>query len=142
VVAVVALAGWAMLPTPSSATLQARPFDWSTIQQARKDGRVVMVKFTATWCAKCIQQDYAIFDRSELAETLEQLDVLYIKADVSRGDMPAAKWMKQNGYGVAIPMTLVYPGPGEPIGPLRSDLTLQQLIETLHRAAERSDPPP
>jgi thiol:disulfide interchange protein len=127
--------GWWMLTPPGEALLQGEKFDWAKIQQVRQAGRVVLVKFTATWCAKCLQQEMTVFSDPEVARTIEELNVYYVKADVSQAKTPGAKWMHENGYGVKIPMTLVFPPTGEHLPPMYSDLTSQQLIEKLREAA-------
>jgi thiol:disulfide interchange protein len=130
---VVGAGAW-MLRPPAPPLARAQSFDWDRIVQARQQGRVVVVKFTAAWCTKCLQQEAAIFNTPAVADVLDQPDVLYVKADVSRRDMPAARWLHENGLGSAVPLTLVYPARGEPLGPFRSDLTRESLLNAIDQA--------
>ena len=125
-----------MLPPSPAPLLAAEKFDPGAIARARGDGKVVLVKFTATWCAKCLQQEYQIFNTPEVVRAIRERGVVYIKGDVTRGDMPAAKWMRENGYGVRIPMTLIFPPTGAPLPPLRSELTSELLIQKLDEAGK------
>ncbi|RKY25221.1 MAG: hypothetical protein DRP83_06470, partial [Planctomycetota bacterium] len=58
-------------------------------------------------------------------------------ADVSQGSTPGAKWMHENGYGVKIPLTLIFPPAGAHLPPMYSDLTAQKLIEKLEQAGRQ-----
>lgn len=123
-----------MLQPPKPPLARAASFDWDRIAQARQSGKVVVVKFTAAWCTKCIQQEVTIFDTPEVAAVLDEPDVLYVKGDVSRRTMPAARWLAEHGYGSAVPLTLVYPARGEPLGPFRSNITREDLLAAIDRA--------
>ncbi len=124
---------WMLNPSPAP-LLEAEKFDPAEIARARSDGKVVLVKFTATWCAKCLQQEYKIFNTPEVVRAIRDRGVVYVKGDVTRSDLPAARWMRENGYGVRIPMTLIFPPTGPPLPPLRSELTIELLIQKLDEA--------
>ncbi len=132
------VSGWWMLTPPAEPLMKAAKFDWAQIQQARKDGRAVMIKFTAPWCTKCLEQDVTIFNKPEVAQAVSELGIYYVKADVSRASTPAAKWMHEQGYGVKIPMTLIFPPTGQALPPLGSEMTQDILIEKLKKAAGQS----
>lgn len=133
-VAIVVASGWWMLTPGEPPLIKGRDFDLSAIEQARSDGHVVVVKFTATWCTKCIQQDYEVFNTEPVAEAFEAHDVVYFKGDVTEHTGPASQWLRPR-YGLQIPLTLVYPPAGEHLPPLRSDLTQQGLIEAIQAAS-------
>jgi thiol:disulfide interchange protein len=137
-VALVAGAGAWMLSPPAEPLVKGRDFDLSAIEQARSEGKVVVVKFTATWCTKCIQQDYSVFNTPEVAEVLNAEDVLYVKGDVTDTSSSASQWLRPR-YGLQIPLTLVYPPQGEHLPPLRSDLTPEILLKAIEQA--RSEEP-
>ncbi len=106
--------------------------------RARRDGKVVLVKFTAAWCGKCLQQEYQVFNTPEVAQAIRDRGVVYVKGDVTRRDLPAARWMRDNGYGVRIPMTLIFPPAGAPLPPLRGELTKELLIRKLDEAGGKT----
>ena len=140
-VVLVAGCGVVMLAPPQPTVLaqfnvQAQPFDEANIAAWRAEGKVVVVKFTATWCLKCHQQDREIFETPEVAKVLAESGVVYVKADTSQGTLPAARWMQKNGFGSRIPMTIIYPPTGEPAKPIRA-LTKQQLIDAIREAKKR-----
>ena len=135
--AMAAGSGWWMLTPPGEPMLHGEKFDWARIQQVRESGRVVLVKFTATWCVKCLQQEATVFSDPALAQAIDELGVYYVKADVSQTSTPGAKWMHENGYGVKIPLTLIFPPAGAHLPPMYSDLTAQKLIEKLEQAGRQ-----
>lgn len=133
---VIALGGgvW-MLRQPAKPLVEPIPFSLSDIEQARAEGRVVLVKFTATWCAKCIQLEYQVYNTPRVADAIRDMNVVYMKGDVSRADMPAAVWMRENGYGVGIPLSIIFPPTGDALPPMRSDMTVETLVDALNQAA-------
>ncbi len=126
-----------MLRPPAPPLLEAVPFNEAGIEEARRDGRVLLVRFSAAWCVKCVQQDYQVFDTPVVAKAVRDLDAVYMKGDVTRGDSPAAKWMRRSGYGAQVPMTIIVPPRGQPFPPIREELTAELLIEKLQAAKKR-----
>ncbi len=135
-VVLVAGAGVWMLSPPEAPLVKGRDFDLSAIEQARSEGKVVVVKFTATWCTKCIQQDYSVFNTQQVADVLNSPEVLYVKGDVTDTTSAASQWLRPR-YGLQIPLTLVYPPQGEHLPPLRSDLTSEILLDAIERARSK-----
>lgn len=128
-------AGLWMLRPPSEPLVEPVPFNVSEIARTRAEGRVVLARFSATWCAKCIQQDYMIYNTPRVADAIRNLGVVYMKGDVTRADAPAARWMRDHGYGAGIPMAIIFPPEGKPLPPMRSEMTGKTLVEALRKAA-------
>jgi thiol:disulfide interchange protein len=132
-VALVAATGAAMLRPPEPSLLKARDFDAAEIADTRQEN-IVVVKFTANWCIKCLQQEEEVFESPRIAEAFEEYGVVYFKGDTSRKSMPAARWMWEKGYGAAVPLTLVYPpGQGAPLA--AHDLDEQKMLKMLRQAS-------
>ncbi|MBN1555869.1 MAG: thioredoxin family protein [Phycisphaerae bacterium] len=125
-----------MLRPPSQPLIEPVKFSVAEIDEARAEGKTVLVKFTANLCLKCKQQDYYVYNTPKVADAIRRLGVVYMKGDVSRADQPAAIWMHEHGYGSGIPMTIIFPPKGEPYPPMRSELTIDMLIEALQKATE------
>lgn len=131
-VAVAVSSGVWMLSPPGPPMIPYESFDQAQIQRLREQGDIVVVKFTAGWCGKCIEQDTTIFANEDVAEAFRETGAVLFRGDVGTKARPAAQWMHRNGYGSAIPLTLVYHGKSEPIE-LR-DMTAGEMVAALHEA--------
>lgn len=131
---------WLLRP-PAKTGLEPVSFDAVKMERARSEGKTVLVRFTASWCLKCLQQEYQVYRDPRLADAIRTWGVVYLEGDVSRADSPAAEWMHRHGYGAGIPLTIVFPPRGKPLPPMRSDLTAERLIEALRRAATEGKNP-
>jgi len=144
-VGIVAVAGWMLLPAPSGPLVKFEPFDAARLNQAREDGRMVVLKVTASWCTECKILDYQVFNTPETAEAFRRHDVLAMKADVTNADSPAAVWVN-NTFGVSPPLTVVYPPRGEPQARV-GRFGKREFLDWLEAASDAAsglaaDPPP
>jgi thiol:disulfide interchange protein len=133
-VAVVAAAGWLLLPEPAAPPLEFEEFSEARIDQARKDGRVVLVKVTAAWCTECKILDYQVFDTPKIAAELKRRNVLAVTADVTDRSRPASRWVEKR-FGGAPPLTIVYPASGGEPTAVPGRFTKAELIDMLDQAA-------
>jgi thiol:disulfide interchange protein DsbD len=78
-------------------------------------GRVVYVDFTARWCVTCQTNKAAVFSSKKVRKTLEQLDVVLLKADWTNQDPEISRALAGHSRS-AVPFNLVYgPGRDEPL---------------------------
>jgi thiol:disulfide interchange protein len=110
------------------------PYNEPQLAQLRREGKTVMVDFTANWCVNCqINMRFAI-DKPNVADVVEENQVITMVADWT--DRNDAIRTKLNELGAnAIPLLVVYPPDptAEPII-LRDMLTEKQVIEALEDA--------
>ena len=57
-----------------------------TFESAVKNGQVVMVEFTANWCANCKELESRVFTDPKAAEAIKRLGVTPIRADLTTED--------------------------------------------------------
>ena len=135
VVVAVAAGVWMLrAPTPPAVTLA--DFDEARIAAARKQGRPVVVKFTAAWCLSCKVVDATIYDDEQVARRFREDGVLAVKGDVTRSDMPANAMLYERFRG-APPLTVVLPPKdGKPIF-LPGKFSRDELFAALDKAAGR-----
>ncbi|MCD4825622.1 MAG: hypothetical protein K8S55_13585, partial [Phycisphaerae bacterium] len=100
-----------MLPRAEPPMTKAQPFDAAAVLAAQKAGRIVVVKFTSNTCIKCIQQDANVYNTPEIAKRFKAENIAYFKGNISASSA-AVEWMRANGFGTAVPLTLVYPAGG------------------------------
>ncbi len=113
--ALAVLAGFAFLPAAKS-MIDWQPYDAAAIQTAVEKERPVLIKFTADWCLSCQTVEKTVYSKKDIAELIEQKNVLAIKADTTEKDFPATIALEQvyNEPGVPVSMLFV-PGKEEPL---------------------------
>ena len=115
-VALAAAVGSAFLSAPAGELIDWQSYDAKLIQKAEAEGKPVLIKFTADWCLSCQVVEKRVYGRRDIAELIEQKDVLAIKADTTVKDYPATLALKNvyNEPGVPVSILLV-PGRNEPV---------------------------
>jgi thiol:disulfide interchange protein DsbD len=97
------------------------PIDWQpytseAVDAARKDGRVVMVEFTADWCANCLTLEATTFHNPQAVQALRQHEVLTFRADLTDQSAPGWTTLRHISPIAAIPLTAIYaPNHNQPI---------------------------
>jgi len=106
------LAGWVFLPAPAAELIQWQPYDASVIETANSESRPVLIKFTADWCWNCEVVEKVVFGRKDIADLIENKNVLAIKADTTLENYPASLDLKNKYKEPGVPVTILYI-PGE-----------------------------
>jgi thiol:disulfide interchange protein DsbD len=141
-VAIMAAGTWGvLLPNlsaaagPASATADASHTRWTAytaevLEQAKRDGRPVVLKVTADWCAICKELERTVYaDRRVIAESRRDGGVLFVKADVTRADAPFNEVIRRRGLG-GPPQTFLYNARGEQVDRLQK-YTAEGLLERI-----------
>lgn len=111
-----------------------QPYTAQTFASAARDGQVVMLEFTANWCANCKELESRVFTDPKAADAIRRLGVIPIRADLTTDS--AAGWPKLQTINASggIPLTVIYsPKLNEPIQ-LSSIYTTANLIDALEKA--------
>lgn len=125
-------AGALMLAPAKPLVVKFEPFDQARIDTALKDGRVVLIDFTASWCITCKAVEERVYNDPVVAAQLTKNNVLAIKGDTTTADLPANQ-MKQK-LGEAIPVTIIIPPDGRKPIHLRGIFSRQDLFAALEQA--------
>jgi len=105
-------AGAAFLPAPAEKLISWQNYDADLIETALATERPVLIKFTADWCLSCAVVEKMVYSRKDIAELIEQKDVLAIKADTTLRDYPATIALKDVYNEPGVPVSILF-GPGE-----------------------------
>jgi len=115
-VILVIFAGRMFLTAPPGELIDWQKYDSASIQTALKNGRPVLIKFTADWCLSCQAVEKLVYSREDVAKLLEQKNVLMIKADTTVKGYPATLALKNIYNEPGVPVTiLLTPGKKEPV---------------------------
>ena len=114
--AALAVGGGIWMLTPAKASvITMEKFSTQRIDAARKENRLVLVKFTSATCLSCLVVDRTVYSDPEVARRLHEHNAVVIKADTTDAAAPASKMLKQQ-FGGAPPLTVLFPpGGGKPI---------------------------
>ncbi|MCM2356395.1 MAG: protein-disulfide reductase DsbD, partial [Arenimonas sp.] len=124
------------MPAPEKAAAEAGVVAYSaeSLEQLRRDGRVVFVNMTADWCVSCKANERTVLGRPAFREALERAGAVYMKGDWTDVD-PAITAFLESHQAVGVPLYVVYPrGGGEP-EVLPTLLTQSIVDEALAKAA-------
>lgn len=107
-------------PTSGTSATEASAETWTkytddALAAARKTGRPVVVKFTASWCANCQVIEATVYRSPATLAELAQRNAILIKADLTKSDAPGWKQLNALGF-TGIPLTAIYlPGADKPV---------------------------
>jgi thiol:disulfide interchange protein DsbD len=104
------------------------------IENSRKSGKVVLVKFTANWCLNCQYIERTVFHKRATAAAIEKYGVVPVKADLTDENAPGWKRLKELSETGGIPLTAIYiPGIDKPVI-IDSVYTTGTLLDVLEQA--------
>jgi thiol:disulfide interchange protein DsbD len=107
--------------TTAMAATFVSPVKWEhysdqVVEAARREGKIVLVKFTANWCLNCQYIERSVFHDKAAAAALARHGVVTVKADLTAEDAPGWGRLKSLSPTGGIPLTAIYvPGRGQPI---------------------------
>ncbi len=123
---------------PQESHIDWQTFSPSALEVAKREGKTIMVDFTANWCLTCQLNTVNAIDTETVGELVKQREVVPLLADWS-DKSDAIKQVLESLGSRSIPLLAIYPAsnPEEPIV-LRDLLTESQVMEAIKRATEGS----
>jgi thiol:disulfide interchange protein len=84
------------------------PYSSERFAALRAEGKPVLVKFTANWCATCQAVEVTVFRDPAVWDALAQHDVVAMKVDLSEEDAPGKDLLLKLNPAGGIPLTAVF----------------------------------
>lgn len=112
-----------------------RPYTPEAFAQARSEGKVIVVDFTAEWCINCKALKAAVLNKEPVKSALQAGGVIAMTGDVTSNAAPARAFMDELGQ-TGIPLLVIW-GPGLDEPWMSNAYTGQQVVAAIERAAER-----
>ena len=100
-----------------------QPYSESLLEQAKSEGRPVIIDFYATWCAPCRELDEITFHDSDVVK--KSAGFVMVKIDLTSGDNPTYQRLVED-FGIKGVPTVVFL---DKIGNERRDLRLVEFME-------------
>ena len=116
----------AVLPTETNG--QWIPFNVALMDAALKEGRPVVVDWTADWCINCRSLEAFVLSAKSVQEEFRDSRAVLLRADLSEDNPPASAFNEKLG-GHAIPVLAIF-SPSRPLEPvvLRDSYTPTRVI--------------
>ena len=111
-----------------------QPYSQSAFAAAIDSDKLVMLEFTANWCANCKELESRVFRDQRTADALKEHGVTPIRVDLTHEDAPGWRKLRELSSSGGIPLTVIYsPKLDRPIQ-LSSIYTTDNLIAAIDRA--------
>jgi len=119
--------------------LAFRPYEWqpfttAALEKARAENKIVLVEFTALWCANCQVVEASVLHSRPIVEAVRDHQVVMLKADVTGGDAAGRPLLEKLNPAGSIPLTAIFvPSKEQP-----TELTGIYSVDALSRAIEEA----
>jgi thiol:disulfide interchange protein len=109
------------------------PFDAVRLSELHREGRTVMIDWTADWCLNCKFVEQAALETADVAAWLEKKRVVIMKADITVFPPPEVALMDRLG-SKSVPFLAIFPG-DDPRRPyvLRDIYSERSVLDILQR---------
>lgn len=117
--------------TPAGSAVEWSKFEVGLIDQARREGRPVLVNMTAAWCITCLVNEKTALSSQRIADALKEKNALPLKGDWTNRDPEITKYLSSFGRN-GVPIYVLYsPDPAAAPSVLPQLLTESMVMDAL-----------
>jgi thiol:disulfide interchange protein len=110
------------------------PFSEDQLVKLRKEGRPMLIDFTANWCVLCKMNERIALDRQETVKFITENGVVPLLADFTNENAEILKYLRQFGQD-SVPLTVIIPpGRDSKVIALRGAYSKSTLLQKLKEA--------
>ena len=121
-------------PPPQQPGPDAERWSVDRVEQLRRQGRPLLVNFTAAWCITCKLNEQVALGTDSVQTALHERGIAYLKGDWTRRDAAITAELQRHGRN-GVPLYLLYPpGDGQPavLPQLLTEGLVLQAIDDIH----------
>ncbi len=121
-------------PQPQQPGPHAERWSVERVEQLRRQGRPLLVNFTAAWCITCKVNEQVALGTDSVRTALREQGIAYLKGDWTRRDAEITAELQRHGRS-GVPLYLLYPpGDGQPavLPQLLTEGLVLQAIDNIH----------
>lgn len=134
-----AIAGgaWLLLPAPERPGIEWQPYSAALVEQAARDGRPVIIDFSAEWCLPCRELEHGAFRHPEAVRLSQQF--VRLKVDATDSRPPAVREALKQYDVRGVPTVVFLDSTGKEIREARilSNVPGSTLVERMRMAMEK-----
>lgn len=110
------------------------PYSETALADARKSGNIVLIDFTANWCANCHWIENNVFTDPKVVDAFKEKKIKLLRVDITNTGAPGSDLLTQLNPAGGIPLTAIYfPGQETPTQ-IAAVYTKATLLDTLKKA--------
>jgi thiol:disulfide interchange protein len=109
------------------------PFSEARMIELRKEGRPMLIDFTADWCGICKWNEKWAINTESVVSFIREHEVVPLMADYTKQNDEIRKWLNHFKQD-SVPLTIIVPGHGGQIVALRGQYSQKELLTQLQAA--------
>lgn len=126
-----ALAFWLALPRAHPQGLAWEPFQEARLEQAKAEGKPVIIDFYADWCIPCRRMERTLFVAPPVVREAQRF--LLLKADVTRSEAPEVQSLQRRFQVRGVPTVIFLDSQGREVQRLTKASSVEEFVALMRQ---------